>query len=565
MVSPHFPEPPASVPASPQRDIDALVGILNQNKAKWLEVSHQKRIAYLREMMGHANRVSEDWADAACRARGIDPASYQAGEIWFSDPMPVLRNCRQLIDALMEKGAPKPARLTKRKNGQWVAQVFPVNKYDKLLFAGFSGEVWIEAGKEPSQGTLCRQTEGEGKVALVLGAGNLGSIGPMDALYKLFVENEVVVLKMNPVNEYLGPFLEAFFAPLIQDGFFGIIYGGAENGAYLTHHAHVDTIHITGSDRTHDAIVWGATPEEQVQNKAANTPALDKPISSELGSVTPVFIVPGNWSEKELRYQARHVASMVAHNGSFNCVAAKTLVLASGWQQKEKFRAYLREELRGIPGRKAYYPGAQQRYEQFLEHYPKCDALGERSEEVVPWTIIPDVAPTKAEYALSNEAFCGVLAEVTIEAGSTKEFLEKAAATANEEFWGTLACTILIDPRTEKSHRETFDNFISELRYGGISINCWAGVVYGFGSTTWGAFPGHPLNDIRSGRGIVHNTMLYDHPERSVARAPFRMLWPPPWFVTHRNLKDLGQRMTDFEYAPRISKIPGIFLSLLKG
>ena len=44
-----------------------------------------------------------------------------------------------------------------------------------------------------------------------------------------------------------------------------------------------------------------------------------------------------------------------------------------------------------------------------------------------------------------------------------------------------------------------------------------------------------------------------------------RMLWPPPWFVTHRNLKDLGQRMTDFEYAPSLTKIPGIFLALLKG
>ena len=50
-----------------------------------------------------------------------------------------------------------------------------------------------------------------GRVALVLGAGNVSSIGPMDALYKLFVEDRVVLYKMHPVNAYLGPLLERGF------------------------------------------------------------------------------------------------------------------------------------------------------------------------------------------------------------------------------------------------------------------------------------------------------------------------------------------------------------------
>lgn len=44
----------------------------------------------------------------------------------------------------------------------------------------------------------------KGKVALVLGAGNVSSIGLMDVLYKLFIENQATLLKMNPVNEYSG-------------------------------------------------------------------------------------------------------------------------------------------------------------------------------------------------------------------------------------------------------------------------------------------------------------------------------------------------------------------------
>ena len=41
--------------------------------------------------------------------------------------------------------------------------------------------------------------------ALVLAAGNVASLGPRDVLSKLFVEGKVVVMKANPVNDYLVP------------------------------------------------------------------------------------------------------------------------------------------------------------------------------------------------------------------------------------------------------------------------------------------------------------------------------------------------------------------------
>ena len=39
-------------------------------------------------------------------------------------------------------------------------------------------------------------------------------------------------------------------------------------------------------------------------------------------------------------------------------------------------------------------------YKSFLEHYPKARPLGEATPESVPWTVLPDVPPTKGEYAL---------------------------------------------------------------------------------------------------------------------------------------------------------------------
>ena len=98
-------------------------------------------------------------------------------------------------------------------------------------------------------GVFYQQEDPEGAVALVLGAGNVASIGPLDVVYKFFVEGQVCILKMNPVNEYLGPFIEEAFAEFIERGYLELAYGGADVGAYLTDHEGIDEIHITGSDK----------------------------------------------------------------------------------------------------------------------------------------------------------------------------------------------------------------------------------------------------------------------------------------------------------------------------
>jgi len=49
----------------------------------------------------------------------------------------------------------------------------------------------------------------------------------LDILYKLITEDEVVVVKMNPVNDYLGPLLRRAFKPFVDKGFLEFAYGGA--------------------------------------------------------------------------------------------------------------------------------------------------------------------------------------------------------------------------------------------------------------------------------------------------------------------------------------------------
>jgi hypothetical protein len=105
----------------------------------------------------------------------------------------------------------------------------------------------------------------------VLGAGNIASIAPLDVLYKLVAEGQVCMLKMNPVNEYLGPFLEERFRSLIKEGFVRVVYGGGDVGAWLCEHPLVEEIHVTGSARTYNAIVFGGGPEG-AERKAKDQP-----------------------------------------------------------------------------------------------------------------------------------------------------------------------------------------------------------------------------------------------------------------------------------------------------
>jgi len=131
--------------------------------------------------------------------------------------------------------------------------------------------------------------------------------------------------------------------------------------------------------------------------------------------------------------------------------------------------------------------------------------------------------------------------------------------------WGTLSCMVLIDEPTQRRYADAFDRAIERLRYGGIGINAWAGIIYALVSPTWGAFPGHPNTDIQSGSGVVHNAFLLDHPQKSVVRAPFRIKPTPAWFFDHKNLKALGQGLLKMEASPGLGSFVGTALAGLKG
>lgn len=76
-----------------------------------------------------------------------------------------------------------------------------------------------------------------------------------------------------------------------------------------------------------------------------------------------------------------------------------------------------------------------------------------------------------------------------------------------------------------------WDAALDSLRFGSINVNTPA--VCGFAATplVWGAYPGNTPADIGSGDSYVHNTYLFDHPEKSVCAAPWTYAPQPLWSV----------------------------------
>ena len=555
--------------------LDQAVRDVAANALRWAETPASTRAQLLESIIEATYQVSAEWNAAACRAKGYEPSSPEGGEELFSGVGTFLRMAqvfRQSMIDLATKGRPQyPGPVKHRPGHRLSVQVMPASTFDKVLYAGQTGEIWMTPGVDEGQiqagqALAYHDPLAHTGVSLVLGAGNVASLGPRDVLSKLFAEGKVVVLKANPVNDYLVPYWERAMKVLIDGGFLRIVSGGARVGSFLTGHDLVQDIHVTGSDKTHDAIVFGVG-EEGARRKAENRPQVTKPVSCELGNVSPVVIVPGQWSAKELDYQARHVASMVANNAGFNCLTPRVIVTSKGWAQRDAFLDALESVFASLTPRRAYYPGAATRRADFLAQHPDAHQIGSSEGDAMPWTVIRGVdANDQSEICLNVEAFCALTSETALDETSPAAFLAAASELCNERVWGTLSMTILCDPRTMKQPEvaAALDRAVADLRYGSIGVNLWHAMSFAFATTAWGAYPGHAITDIQSGNGFVGNSFLFSQVQKSVVRGPFMANPAPAWFVTNRHAHVVLGKLLDFEAHPSWLKVPALMLAALK-
>jgi hypothetical protein len=555
--------------------LDALVDEVADHTASWARTDASARADLLQQVITDTMAVQDEWLAAACEAKGLTPGTTEAGEELFSGIGTFVRMARLLRDALRDiakDGKPAfagPVRVA--ADGRLRVQIFPAGAFDRITFPQTTAEIWMQPGVTreslvAGQAAAYADPLAHAGTALVLAAGNVASLGPRDVISKLFVEGKVVVMKANPVNDYLVPYWTRALSPLIDAGVLRIVDGGAAAGRYLTAHPRIDEVHITGSDKTYDAVVFGTGPEG-ARRKEADEPALHKPVTAELGSVSPVIVVPGKWSIAELLYQAEHVATMLVNNAGFNCVSARVVVTHAGWPQREAFLGALTQTLIGLTPRRAYYPGAGDRRAAFVAAHPDAEELGSGPDDALPWTFMRGVPPGQTgDICFNVESFFGQVAETALTAPSAAAFVDAATAFCNDVLWGTLGATIIVSPSSlkEEAVAESVDRAVADLRYGSIGVNLWHALSFAMGATSWGAYPGHTRSDIQSGTGVVGNAAMFDRPQKSVVRGPFRARPKPPWFATAPDSYEVMRRFVAFEAEPSAAKIPGLLLAAMR-
>ena len=559
--------------------LDRLLGELDAGAARWAVTALPERAALLRRTHAAVAEHAEDWALTAARIKGLDPASPLVGEEWLSGPYAVLTGLDRLartLDALAEGRSPlRDLPFHAAPGGRRAVDVMPLGAVEGLLLHGFRAEVWFPPGVTDQRAKLTAglgalRVGESGGVGLVLGAGNITSIPPLDVLYGLVAENRAAILKLNPVlADLAGPF-EAALAPLVDAGLLRVVQGGAAVGGFLAHRPLVRHVHITGSIASHDAIVWGTGPEAE-ERRRAGTPLLDAPITSELGGASPIIVVPGEWTAAELAFQAEHVATMRLHNGGYNCIAGQVLLLAADWPQREAFLDAVRGALAAAPPRPDWYPGSADRCAAAVRAYPGAERLGPDGDR-----LLIEVGDRDATAMERTEWFAPVLGVVDVP-GTGQAFLDEAVRRANDGLVGTLGANVLVRPEDRAALGAGFGRAIAALRYGTIAINAWTGLGFLLAATPWGAFPGGTLQDAGSGIGVVHNALLVDGAERTVLHGPFRpfpasvlagerALSPrPPWFVTARTAATTGRLLTGFAGGRAPWLLPAALASAFRG
>jgi acyl-CoA reductase-like NAD-dependent aldehyde dehydrogenase len=539
-------------------DLDSVVRAAAGASARWAQTGPAERADLIDQTITTTLAASDDWVRCALEAKKSQGIRAVAAEEWLGGPAVTLRALRLMARTLRALEAGTLAELVGQTQpapgGLLRVRAFPAGGYDALTFPGFSAEVWARPGTDGalSLASTYRPLTDRGS-ALVLGAGNITSIAATDALHQLFVESRPVIVKTSPVLASIAPVLTSALAPLIQAGVLAIVSGDADAGRYLATHPLISAIHVTGSEGTFDALR---------QMLSGGTKSGD--LTAELGNVTPVIVVPGRWRTSELYRQAVNIATMLANNGGYNCVAARVIVTCRSWPQRHEFLDALAAAFDICTPRAPYYPGAESRHARVIGAHPESLLFGGGVPDTLPWALTVGVDPTADDVCFAEESFAPTIAETALDTDAdATAFLPAAVAFANDRVAGTLAATIIAPPRTVRgAGAAALEQAIADLDYGTVTINHWAGLSFALGTTPWGASPGAPLPG--SGVDSVHNALLIDSPVKSVVRGPFHP-WPrPAWWADHPDPEPVARGYAHFQAKPRLAALPRlIFDSVL--
>jgi len=543
-------------------DIDRNISKLRVHSSEFLNLEKSNLITLLDQTIYNIKTISYYWATLASEKKGVLNKSKE-GEEWIGGPFACIFAIQYFKDTLLNEDGLEKSLFDNSKKSY---KVFPTKNIEKLLFPFLEGEVRFGKNLNFDQineyrGFANRLKNNNPKITLILGAGNVSSIPVLDALYHMIAYKSVIYLKLNPVNDYLLPIFTQIFEPFISKGFMIISQGDVEASQYLTKHDAFHQTHLTGSNFTYENIVYGRTLNSKERTLKSLPKVNKKPITSELGNVTPIIVHPGNWSRSEIKHQAKKIVTAKLNNSGFNCIAAQVVVLPKDWKHTQKLKEEIIFYMKKVGDTTSYYPGATKNLNELVKtnNYDQINNLSCNT----PF-LVSDLELEK-EYA-NKEVWSTALYFKEIPFISYEDFATNSIEYVNNELWGNLGVTVLIKNHKKQSNQAILNTYVEELKYGTVAINEWSALGFIIPTMPWGGYPGNKDNDIQSGQGYVHNALLFESPQKGVVYSKFRLspIIDPPWFVNNKKAHRIFKNLTYYQATnSKINLIKLIFSTLI--
>ena len=544
-----------------QLDLDRNINRLRIHSVEFSELPDEELISLLEKTIQNIQGIAYYWATLSAEKKQI-LQKHKEGEEWLGGPFVSILTTQYYIEYLKGNSPLKEENYDKIKNSY---KVFPNKFIESLTFPLLKAEIRFNKSMSFSQIDEFRgfnqRIGASDNVTLVLGAGNVSSIPFLDTLFHLVAKRSAILLKLNPVNDYLLPVFEKVFAEFIDRGFISVVNGNLDTSRYLTKHRSIDSIHLTGSNYTYENIVYDRQLSDKERSLSTIPKTNKKPIFSELGNVTPIIIHPGKWTNSELKFQARKIATAKLNNSGFNCIAAQVIVLPKGWRSAEKLKKYIKFYLKKIGDTTSYYPGASESLDS-LKTNENYELVNESSCSTPFMTADLDA---EEKYS-SSEVWNTTLYFKELEYSDNESFTDISINYVNNELWGNLGASVLIKGSKKKNNQHIVNKYKNDLNYGTVAINEWSAIAFILPTMPWGGYPGNKDNDIQSGQGYVHNAYFFESPLKGIVETNFRFsrFIDPPWFVNNKKAHRLFKNLTYYQANnSKINFIKLIFSTLI--
>ena len=522
-------------------DVDRNISTLRLNSQAFSKIENILLSDMFDECIQNIKSIAYFWATIGADNKGIK-GTVAEGEEWLGGPFASTIALQYYIDFLRNNTVITEDLINDNK-----IHIFPNKPIEKLLFPFITADMHFSKNMSKSDiinsrgfGTRLGFKNG---ISLILGAGNVSSIPLLDTIYDMVVNRHCILLKLNPVNEYLKPVFEKVFENFISRGFMVVTTGDINVSSYMTAHSGITNMHLTGSDKTYENIVYGSTINEKDKGKKTLSKKNKKPFTTELGNVTPFIIHPGKWSTSEIKYQARKIVTAKLNNNGFNCIAAQVIVLPKNWKQSQQLVEAIKKQLATEKDRLAYYPNSTETLKRLKSNKT---IFQENDLTCATPHLTKDLELN--DYYEKNEVWSSTLFFKYLEHDNDLDYVNKAISYVNQDVWGNLGVAVLIKKHDSKKVKDITKNYVDNLKYGTIAINEWPALGFIIPTMPWGGYPGNKDSDIQSGQGYVHNAYFFESPLKGVLYSKFKLpIVDPVWFTSNKKGSKVFKYLTYYQ------------------